>query len=419
MNSDIEFVEPVKHLEILSSGEVIVCGGGPAGVAAAVAAARDGAKTILMESAGCLGGIWTSGLLPHILGDCEQPGLISEIKEKFAEITDKNPLIPKTLPSPEKIKVYLEKLCTDAGVEVLYDTKVCGTLKDQNTIQAVCVETPQGRMAVTGSIFIDCTGNGDLGFYAGCGYDVGREEDGVVQPISMIALVGGIKLDECMDYTNGSVQAYDNLYKEITKNFVNPSYSRSSLIRISDDLFIFCGNHQYNVRADDTRAMTRAIIEARSEIHTQIEALRVLGGRWKNIKVIATSNQIGVRDGRRLHGYYKLDRDDLTSGRCFEDAVCKVRFGMDVHSLTADSSCGLSDFSRNNPVKPYDIPLRSLISRDCDNLMMAGRCISGSFHAHASYRVTGIAIPCGEAVGIRAARCSQDGNCRNLLSHIL
>lgn len=401
----MKFTESSKELELLTSGEVIVCGGGPAGIAAAVSAARSGARTVLLESAGCLGGIWTSGLLPHVLGECRQPGLITEIKERFAALIEPDARLPKSLPSPEKVKLYLEELCQDAGVELFYHSKVCGALMENRCIQAVCVETPAGRQAVSGEVFIDCTGNGDLGFHAGCGFDLGNETDGSVQPMSMHALVSGIKADECLDYVNGSEEAYRKLCEVIRSCGIEPSYSRSSIIRISSDTFIFAGNHQYGINADDPRGMTRATIEARHEIHAQIDALRSLGGIWKNIKVVATSSQIGIRDGRRLHGLYKLEREDLTSGRCFEDAVCKVRFGMDVHALSPDSNRGLTSISRENPVRPYDIPLRALISRDCDNLMMAGRCISGSFYAQASYRVTGIAVPCGEAAGKHAAQC--------------
>ncbi|MBN2640609.1 MAG: FAD-dependent oxidoreductase [Victivallales bacterium] len=401
----MKFIESSKELELLTSGEVIVCGGGPAGIGAAVSAARKGVRTVLLESAGCLGGIWTSGLLSYILGDCKQHGLVTEIKDRFASFIEPDARLPKSLPSPEKVKLYLEELCLDAGVELLYNSKVCGTLMTDKFIQAVCVETPAGRRAVSGDVFIDCTGNGDVGFHAGCGFDVGNETDGSVQPMSMLAIIGGIKADECIDYVNGSEEAYQKLGNLIRGCGIEPSYSRSSIIRISDDIFMFAGNHQYGVRADDPHGVTRATVEARHEIHSQINALRSLGGIWKDIKVVATSSQIGVRDGRRLHGLYKLELDDLTSGRCFDDAVCKVRFGVDVHALTPDSNRGLTSVSRENPVQPYDIPMRALISRDCDNLMMAGRCISGSFYAHASYRVTGIAIPCGEAAGNHAAQC--------------
>ncbi len=404
----MKFSERSRELECLTEGAVIVCGGGPAGIAAAVASARKGAKTVLLESAGCLGGIWTSGLLPYILGDCEQPGLVTEIRGGFAGISDPDPEFPKTLPSPENVKLYLENLCQDAGVDIFYHSRICGTLMDGKDIRAVCVETPGGRFAVPGKIFIDCTGNGDVGFYAGCGFDVGRETDGAIQPMSMIALICGINAAECRDYVNGSPEAYKRVSDLIAGCGIRPSYSRSSIIRISDDVFMFAGNHQYGVMPDDTKAITRAVIGARREIHAQIEALRSLGGIWKNIKIVATSSQIGIRDGRRLHGLYKLELGDLTSGRTFGDAVCKVRFGVDVHALSPDSNRGLTNISRENPVKPYDIPMRALIARDCDNLMMAGRCISGSFYAHASYRVTGIAIPCGEAVGKHAADCLAD-----------
>lgn len=415
-----KIIEAAKEINVLYNADVVVCGGGPAGIAAALTTSRLGVKTVLLESAGNIGGIWTSGLLPHIMGACKQPGLITEIKENFQKITDKNPEVPKSLPSPEAIKVMLEQMCIAAGVEILLNTKVCEVKKEKNHITHAIVESPAGRQAVKGKIFIDCSGNGDLGMYAGCGFDIGRENDNAVQPMSLIALVTGINYPEVKDFVSGSEEAYQNLYSEFEKCGLEPSYSRTSMIRISDDVYMFAGNHQYNVSCTDTLAITKATLEARAELHEQINALRSLGKRWKNIKLIATANQIGIRDGRRLHGLYTIKLDDLKNGKTFPDAVCKVKFGVDVHAMSSNSNRGLTGISKANPVKMYDIPLRSLISRDCDNLLMAGRCISGDFYAHASYRVTGISVPCGEAAGKCAAKAiKQNYSLKDIIKRVL
>ena len=138
-----------------------------------------------------------------------------------------------------------------------------------------------------------------------------------------------------------------------------------------------------------------------------VSALRSLGGGWQNIPLIATAEQIGVREGRRIRGLYQVTADDLVQGAKHEDAVCQARFSVDIHSPDPGQSKGIvADRPR---VKPYDIPYRALIARDVDGLLMAGRCISGDFFAHASYRVTGDAVPMGEAAGVGAALAATTG----------
>lgn len=145
--------------------------------------------------------------------------------------------------------------------------------------------------------------------------------------------------------------------------------------------------------------MTKATLQARAEIHTIINGLQSLGGRWKNIRLIATAEHIGVREGRRIHGMYTVNTDDLIKGVRHDDAVCRVTFGVDVHSVSRSEDNIDVGYNRGIKVKPYDIPLRALIAKDVGGLMMAGRCISGDFIAHSSYRVTGNAVTMGQAVG--------------------
>jgi FAD dependent oxidoreductase len=397
-------IEPARELTVMDSADVVICGGGPAGIAAAIAAARQGASTLLIESTGCLGGIWTSGLMPYILGYSEQPGIITEIKKSLQAAQTNMRGADKILPSPETVKLLLEQMCLEAGVRFIFHSKVCGAQKESDKITHVIIESPNGRQAIKGKVFIDCTGNGELGAHSGCGFDIGKADDGSTQPMSLIALLTGIHSSEIKEFISGTPDACENLYNELKKGGIEPSYSRASLFQISNDTYLYMGNHQYKTSCMNVADMTKAIIKARAELSRHVQALRSRGGCWTNLQLTATAAQIGIREGRRLHGLYTLTMDDLISGKEFPDAVCKVQFGMDVHALSSDSNRGLTDISENNPVQPYDIPLRALISRDCDNLLMAGRCISGDFYAHASYRVTGIAVPCGEGAGICAAQ---------------
>lgn len=134
--------------------------------------------------------------------------------------------------------------------------------------------------------------------------------------------------------------------------------------------------------------------------------MRALGSPWQGIQLIATAAQIGVREGRRICGRYTVTVEDILAGRTHADAVCGVTAGIDVHAVNPQVSTAY-DKENHLPARPYEIPLRALIARDKDNLMMAGRCISGDFLAHSSYRMTGNAVAMGEAAGITAALAAQ------------
>ncbi|MBL8992654.1 MAG: FAD-dependent oxidoreductase [Spirochaetia bacterium] len=164
-------------------------------------------------------------------------------------------------------------------------------------------------------------------------------------------------------------------------------------------------NHQYGVQCDDAVKISLATVEARAELHRLIGGLRSLGGVWENVRIVATGAQLGVREGRRLHGRATLTLQNLIDGARFPDSVCRATFCVDIHS-TNPARDGKGLHGANAKTLPYDIPAGALISRDISNLMMAGRCISGDFFAHGSYRVTGNAVAMGEAAGWIAARAA-------------
>jgi hypothetical protein len=164
-------------------------------------------------------------------------------------------------------------------------------------------------------------------------------------------------------------------------------------------------NHEYGVQADDAEGITAATMRARAELNEIVNRLRKLGGCWKNLKLMDTSSRIGTREGRRIHGLYTVTSDDLRGGARHDDAVCRVLFGVDVHAPKRDAPRAVEQPTVRS--RPYDIPLRALIARDVDGLMMAGRCISGDFYAHASYRVTGNSAVLGEAAGRTAAAAAR------------
>jgi hypothetical protein len=394
--------------------DVIVAGCGPAGIAAALAAARRGAKTLVIEKNGCLGGVWTAGLLCWILDVRNKTGIICEIQERlqqagagFAERGGNGAFAY----DPEAMKFLLEEMCREAGVTVRLGTWVVSGVRDDDQLTHVVTESKSGRQAWQGQMFIDCTGDGDLAARVGCGFDFGESETKASQPMSLLALVGGPPLNSIEPFvrTGASKNAKQLLRQEIERSGVDLSYKRPGLYPIYDDLYMLMANHQYEVSAIDADQLTYATMRARRETNQIVNGLRSLGKPWDKLRLVATASQIGVREGRRIHGLYTVSKDDLIRGARHDDAVCRVTFGVDVHSTTREQDTLGKGYSRGVKSQPYDIPLRALIARDIQGLMMAGRCISGDFISHSSYRVTGNSVPMGEAAGQVAAVAALSG----------
>jgi hypothetical protein len=402
-------LEPKRELPVVKQTDVIVCGGGPAGVGAALSAARSGAKTTLIELHGCLGGVWTASLLSNIIDHEGKTGIMKEIIDRL-DASDAQYTAKKY--DAELMKWTLEQMCKEAGVEVRLHTRVTAAYKDKNNkIDYIATESFSGREAWKAKVFIDTTGNGELAARAGCGFDMGEPQTGKVQPMSLMVILSGLNEDDLVKagYIKGygkegspSETGKKKLHAEILKIGIDASYTMPSFFSIRPDMVALMVNHQYGVLATDATGITQATIEARNEVNKIIDGLRKSGGIWSKVRIVTTAAQIGIREGRRIHGVYTLTKEDLMEGAQFDDGVCAVRFVVDIHSLVKGEGGGYG--SKGVKMKPYQIPLRSLIAKDIDNLMMAGRCISGDFYAHASYRVTDNAVPMGEAAGKVAAK---------------
>ena len=404
--------EPAPSTPIVSQTDVLVAGGGPAGFAAAVAAAREGASVALIETHGCLGGVWTAGMLSLILDSQNKTGVMDELLHRLRE-RDRVYRNGKTgqVYDVEAMKLLLEEMCGESGVQIRLHTRVCAALQDEGgRLSHVVTESKSGREAWSAQVFVDATGDGDLAAQAGCGFDVGRPEDGHTQPMSLMALLSGINYQEVAPYVHDFEKPYGVDQKRLVELWrqgeLVPSYLSPILLKIHDDLFALMANHEYGVSALNADDVTRATIKARAEVNALIENLRAQGGVWSQLKLVATGAQIGVREARRIRGLYEVSSADLIEGARHDDAVCRVTFPVDVHSPTVKD--GKSYSNAGVKAQPYDIPLRALIARDCDGLLLAGRCISGDFWAHASYRVTGNSVALGEAAGNFAAFCARN-----------
>ncbi len=311
----------------------------------------------------------------------------------------------------ELMKYLLDQMCLETGVDVCLHTSVVAAYKSSgNKLEHIVTESFSDREAWKAKMFIDATGNGDLAAKAGCGFDMGHPETGKVQPMSLMAILVG--LDETALVDKGLMEAKGDssdeskmkLYVEIRRGGVDASYTIPTFFAVRPGMIAMMANHQYGVSALDAWQISKATIEARREVNQIVDGLRSLGGVWSNARIAVSGSQIGIREGRRIHGLYTISSDDLIKGARFEDAVCRVTYNVDVHSLGKKSGGSYGNHGINS--QPYDIPLRSLIAKDVNGLMMAGRCISGDFFAHASYRVTGNAVAMGEATGQVSAKAA-------------
>lgn len=407
------YSEPARDIPLVEDADVIVCGAGPAGVTAAITAARAGARVRLFEWRGCLGGVWTAGLLGYFL-DFNKPGFAKELREKLDERDARanSSSTSRFCYDPEALKILLEELCVEAGVKFQFHTRVASAYREGRKLTTIVTESKSGRQAWRAPVFIDTTGDGDLGALAGCAFEIGEAADCPCQPMSLNALLVVKDVEQLREFVRfGVPKPGENTDQEKKKRIKDaivstghfPSYSGSTLWHVRGNLLFAMMNQEFGIKPWDAAEITAATVRARSEMTKMVANLRSLGGPWEGIQVVATAEQIGVRDGRRLAGRFTMQKEDLINGARYDDGVVRVTFGVDVHSTTAENNKKGAVEVKGIKVKPYDIPLRAMIAKDVDGLLMAGRCISGDFISHSSYRVTGNAVGMGEGAGVIGA----------------
>ena len=411
-----QYFEPGRLVGLNVKYDVVVCGGGPAGIGAALGAARMGMKTIILEAGGCLGGTWTRGQLSWIF-DFKKKGICPEIISRLDARNARHGGNDKDFVyEPEAMKIILEDLIAEAGVDVRYFTTCCAAYKDGAKMSVLVSESKSGREAWAAKIFIDCTGDGDVCARAGAEFDIGTDGDRIVQPCSFNAIVSVEDVEKLGDRITaykkdslaGHVEATQLNLRDLRAAGIEPSYNMPTLFHLGGNILLMMFNHEYGVHCDSADEITRATIRARREVFKMADALSKSNSPWRNMRIIATSEHIGIREGRRVCGLYEVTTADLLSGARHSDAVTRATFGVDLHAHTEEINRSKT-ITHLDGFKPYDIPLRALVCRDVDCLMMAGRCISGDRIAHGSYRVTGNAVDMGYSAGCAAAKFISEG----------
>ena len=406
----------------LGDFDVAVCGGGIAGACAAISAAREGAKVVLIERSGSLGGTLTEGFMPLILDADNKGGLVKELYDFLNEhnmtsdrrggpVDEYGNRRPGRMVDTEGCKYFFDAACEDAGVTVLFHSQAAGVNMKDGEIEELLVVTECGNYSLTAKVYIDATGNGLLADFAGCEWECGDPFEKRPSPTS----VGVCTVGMPPEY-NGtdSKEDKDAYFEMLLKNGIRISAEQATVKKLPSLLTWDMGmNFQYDVMPDDISSLSRAVLEGRREAFEVIEAHKKIKG-YEKLYTAFTSSHIGVREGRRIYGEYRITDNDILEGRRFPDGICLVTMGVDVHKLKTDDT---TECSRGYRAQPYNIPYRALLPKGVKNLMLAGRCISGDFYPHASYRVMGNMAATGEAAGYAAAKsakadifpCNYDG----------
>jgi glycine/D-amino acid oxidase-like deaminating enzyme len=390
----------------------LVCGAGCAGSAAALAAARSGAKVLLVEKAPFAGGIITSVGLPYFDGIAHinskrivVRGIALELLSKSgvcapdARTVEKhNPTIPNTF----EFKLLLDRLLQEqkGTLDVLFNTTVCDVRTRGDRIESVTVANKDGLVSIQPQVVVDCTGDADVAAWAGVPF----EQNAEVQPLTLHFRIGNVTnvpglRAQCRTALEAAQQRGELPY------FYGPGV-----------MFLFGKNEVYvhgvRVPADPTSAadLTRAEMQGRADAHAMFRAWKQDVPAFADAYFLEAYPWIGVRESRRIVGQYVLNEEDLMQARRFDDAIATGCWYLDLHpNKTVVGSANDFDPKKVQP-EPYDIPYRSLVPQKIANLLVAGRCHSATRGAHASTRVSATAMALGEAAGAAATIAVRERN---------
>lgn len=387
-----------------SQYEVVIVGGGTAGVAAAIAAARNDADTLLIERYGFLGGTMTAGLVnPFMTFYAGEEQIIQGIFQEMLErLEDMNGYDEKTKSfDVEVMKIVLDRMIGEAGVKPLLHTCVIGTSMKANMIRGVEIHNKSGRKTVLGEVLVDSTGDGDVAVMAGAPYEKGRTEDGLTQPMTLNFRMGGVDVEKMPP-------------RDVVNRLFREAKARGGITFPREHVLFFSttrkGEIHFNttrvIKVDGTNAedLTYAEIEARKQMIQLVRFLKERVSGFEDAYLLTSGTQVGIRETRRIVGDYVFTGEDITKAKKFNDVIARGSYWIDIHSPTGEGQEKTNFYMKGPPAgASYDIPYRCIVPKKVDNLLIAGRCISSTHEAQAAIRVIPIVIAIGQAAGTAAA----------------
>ncbi len=413
-------------LPLDDSYDVVVVGGGPAGVTAAYAAAREGAKTLLIEQTGALGGMSTMGMVPAWCPFSDREKIIYRgLAERIFEAGKKEmPSVdPKMLDwvpiNPEAMKRIYDDMMLEVGVDVLFCTMLSAVEAGEGRIRAVIVTNKAGLTAYTAKVYVDCTGDGDLSAFAGAEFHMGLDDDpDEVQLATHCFELGGVD-DEAYRtgvrlHPNNKESPIYRIVKDDRFHEINSTHCCNTYI--GKGAVGFNAGHLQHVNATKPAELSRAYMKGRRHAYEMALALREYHPAFRDAYVLETAPLMGIRESRRIVGDYTLTADDYMSRATFPDEISRNSYYLDIHR-TPKESAALKDKpadvrntdARYGKGESHGIPYRCLTPKGFANLLVAGRIISCDRRILGSVRVMPNCLTTGEAAGLAAAMCAKGG----------
>lgn len=427
----------LREIPLDDGWDVIVVGGGPAGCTAATAASREGARTLLVERSGVLGGMGTAGLVPWFCGYADGEKVIARglaevvrqrLHEGMAWFQGKQPAgWDDTDPAidPELLKRIYDEMVTGAGATIRFCSSLCGVECDgENQPETLLVSDKSGLTALRGKILVDCTGDADLAAWAGAEIHKGDAEGGL-QPATHCFVMANIN-EEALPH--GPQIHFSDKASPVWKGIASADYPlvvdlHSCSRRIGPGLIGFNTGHLFEVDNTDPASLSQALLDGRQMVRQYAELFREHIPAFNRAYLAATGSQLGIRETRRVQGDYLLTVDDYLASRSFADEICRNAYNIDVHG-SREESASMTELTPDEvmasikkatqdrrPGQSLGVPYRCLTPKGLRNTLVAGRSISADRQVNGSVRIMACCLTTGEAAGTAAAMAAAgDGD---------